>query len=139
MFMEKSDEDASASSTFASNNRGLDCMLHTDTPSHLKEVVFDYFRPFVQFVDQYATLCDEVISAFVHAVLRVFDAITMVRSPIEILLSKCKWHCGAAMRACFYERDLPSRSESPYLSALNVFGKTAEGKQNEQLDVVKGK
>uniref|UniRef100_A0A915PWG9 RING-type domain-containing protein n=1 Tax=Setaria digitata TaxID=48799 RepID=A0A915PWG9_9BILA len=50
-----------------------------------KETLLANLRPLVDLLDQYASVCNEVISLFAHIILRLFETINNIGSPVELL------------------------------------------------------
>uniref|UniRef100_A0A0R3S318 RING-type domain-containing protein n=1 Tax=Elaeophora elaphi TaxID=1147741 RepID=A0A0R3S318_9BILA len=54
-----------------------------------KETILANLGPLADLLDQYAIVCNEVISLFAHVILRLFEAINNIGSPLEIFTSSC--------------------------------------------------
>uniref|UniRef100_A0A1I8EXF2 RING-type domain-containing protein n=1 Tax=Wuchereria bancrofti TaxID=6293 RepID=A0A1I8EXF2_WUCBA len=50
----------------------------------LQETFLANLGPFADLLDQYASICNEVISLFAHAILRLLETINNIGSPLEI-------------------------------------------------------
>lgn len=50
-----------------------------------KSVVWNCLSPLAELFDQYATICDEVLSFFAHTFLRIIDFLNNMRSPFEVI------------------------------------------------------
>lgn len=46
-------------------------------------------EPFADLLDQYASVCNEVISLFAHVILRLFETVNNIGSPLEVFTSSC--------------------------------------------------
>uniref|UniRef100_A0AAF5PM27 RING-type domain-containing protein n=1 Tax=Wuchereria bancrofti TaxID=6293 RepID=A0AAF5PM27_WUCBA len=56
-----------------------------------KETFLANLGPFADLLDQYASICNEVISLFAHAILRLLETINNIGSPLEIFASSCSF------------------------------------------------
>uniref|UniRef100_A0A8R1XSB6 RING-type domain-containing protein n=1 Tax=Onchocerca volvulus TaxID=6282 RepID=A0A8R1XSB6_ONCVO len=56
-----------------------------------KETFLANLGPFADLLDQYASVCNEVISLFAHVILRLLETINNIGSPVEIFTSSCSF------------------------------------------------
>lgn len=56
-----------------------------------KETLLANLGPFADLLDQYASICNEVISLFANVILRLLETINNIGSPLEVLASSCSF------------------------------------------------
>lgn len=89
---------------------------------HFQDGIFDCIQPIAEIFDRYATICNEVISFAIFVLLRFYEMIINIASPVEILSNICVFLITLVfslifflIRETFYLLTLPVRIFSALL------------------------